>query len=274
MTRIAVFHFSATGNTERIAKTIGTQLMELGSEVDFFDITLPSSRQTMIDFDGFNAALFGFPIHSMRAPRICREWITGLNGLGKKCAMFFTYGGFQVHPAHHTTRKLLEQSNFKVVASAEFLASHTYNLGGWKAMEGRPDESDFSVAREYAERVLPRFTGEDPRVVGKLDEGPYTEQDLDAFERSRYKMVTMLPTREGLECQMCGLCEELCPTSAIDMQTGRAYANRCIACLRCVKECPDQVLKINDVKSFYFKKRDNDGETEASLKSKKSRMYL
>lgn len=274
MTKIAVFYFSATGNTEKIAQSIGTHLMELGGEVHFFDITLPSSRQKPIDIENFDAALFGFPIHSMRAPRICREWIAGLNGLGKKCAIFFTYGGFQVHPAHHTTRKLLEQNNFRVVASAEFLASHTYNLGGWQAMQGRPDESDFLVAREYAGRVLPRLTGEDPRLVDQLDESPYTEQDLDEFEKSRYKVVKILPTREGLECQMCGLCEELCPTDAIDMETGTADANRCIVCLRCVKECPDQVLRINDLTSFYFKKRDHDGETEASLRSKKSKMYL
>jgi ferredoxin/flavodoxin len=274
MNRIAFFYFSATGNTANIAKTIGTQLMELGGVVHFFDITLPSTRQMAVDLKGFDAAVFGFPIHSMRAPRICREWIAGLNGLGKKCAMYFTYGGFQVHPAHHTTRNLLERSNFKVVASAEFLASHTFNLGGWHAMESRPDESDFRVAREYAGQILRRFRGEDPRVVGDLDEGSYTEKDLDESERLRYKLVTMLPSRDGMECQMCGVCEELCPTGAMDIETGRADPRRCIVCLRCVKECPDQILRINDVTSFYFRKLDRDGETEASLRSKKSKMYL
>ena len=42
-----------------------------------------------------------------------------LEGQGKKCAMFFTYGGFGVHPTHYSTRQILENQNFVVVSSAE-----------------------------------------------------------------------------------------------------------------------------------------------------------
>ena len=51
--------------------------------------------------------------------------------------MFFTYGGFGVHPAHHATREILEERHFRVVSSAEFLGAHTFNRAGWEAMVDR-----------------------------------------------------------------------------------------------------------------------------------------
>ena len=98
-----------------------------------------------------------------------REWLRTLNGQGKKCSMFFTYGGFGVHPTHYSTRQMLEEQHFHVVSSAEFLGAHTFNLGGWKAMKGRPDERDVAVAQECVERTYKRFTDEDESLLGELE---------------------------------------------------------------------------------------------------------
>ena len=163
--KILLCCFSATGNTAAIAETIGRRLSELGAEVDSVDITLPSSRKQPIDLTPFQAAVFGAPIHSSRAPRVMRNWLETLDGQGKKCASFFTYGGFRVHPTHHTTREILHHRNFNLVASAEFLGCHTYNLGGWQAMEGRPDASDLAMAEQFADKIFDRFNGKDSAAV-------------------------------------------------------------------------------------------------------------
>ena len=64
------------------------------------------------------------------------------------------------------TRQILEEQNFIVVSSAEFLGAHTYNLGGHKAMEGHPDAIDLKMAKEFAQAAYKRFTGEDDGVLG------------------------------------------------------------------------------------------------------------
>lgn len=272
--KILLCWFSATGNTVAIAEAIGRRLSELGAEVDPLDITHTSNRERHLDLTAYAAAVFGAPIHSARAPRLVREWWETLDGQGKKCASFFTYGGFYVHPSHHTAREILSRRNFKLVASADFLGAHTYNLGGWQAMEGRPDASDFSAAAEFAEKIFGRFNGKDPAVVAELDTGLFTETELDNMEKVRYKAVTKLPTRDGAECQLCLLCEKQCPVGAMDAQTGEADPNLCIVCLRCFKNCPDQALKINDLAPFFRLKMEKDGETAATLQSKKSKLYL
>ena len=146
--KVLIVYFSATGNTAKMAGVIKEKFEELGAEVDVREVTSQAKRPATIDMTPYQAAVFGAPIHSWRAPRVFREWLSNQDGKGVKCSMFFTYGGFQVHPTHYSTKQILEQRNFRVVSSAEFPGVHTFNIGGWKAMDGRPDDSDFNAVRK------------------------------------------------------------------------------------------------------------------------------
>ena len=271
---IGLLCFSATGNTEKIGKVIQNRLEELGCNVDMIDITPHGAREKGFHCTPYDALILGAPVHSWRIPRLVREWIPFLSGDEKKCAIFLTYGGFQIHPAHYTTCQILQKQGFSVVSSAEFLAFHTFNIGGWKAMEGRPDESDFAVAREYADIIHARFSGKDPNLVGELEKTSHPEELLDQIEGFRFRILTQVPTRNGAECCMCRECEEFCPTGAIDATTGKTDPNKCIACLGCVLRCPEGVLKINDMTPSWEFKLKGEQITEEEMNGKKSRIYL
>jgi ferredoxin/flavodoxin len=271
---LGLLYFSATGNTEKISRVIKNRLEEFGCTVDMIDITPLSSRKGGFDCTSYDALILGAPVHSWRIPRVVREWLPNLSGDGKKCAIFLTYGGFQINPAHYTTSQLLQKQGFSVVSSAEFLAFHTFNIGGWKAMEGRPDESDIAVAREYAEIIYARFSGEDPSLVGELEKTSHPEELLDKIEGFRFRILTQVPTRQGADCCMCRECEEFCPTGAIDAMTGETDPSRCIACLGCVLRCPEGVLMINDMTPSWELKLKGEHITEEEMNGKKSRIYL
>ncbi len=272
--KILIPFFSATGNTAKITKVIQESFNRLGAKADDLDITSYSSRQSALDLKSYDAVVFGAPIFSNRAPRIVREWLMTLDGNGKKCSTFFTYGGFTVHPTHYSTKEILQKQNFVLVSSAEFLGKHTFNLGGWKAIPDRPDKSDFDVARQFVTETYKRFTGEDKNILGELEKTTHTEEELDSFESFRFKAVTQLPTREGKDCSMCMICEELCPTEAMKAEAGEAQAGKCIACLRCVYNCPDEALKINDFSHIWPMKLKMENETEETIRNKKSKIYL
>jgi ferredoxin/flavodoxin len=272
--KVLILYFSATGNTAKIAKVTEEKFKEEGFGVTMFDITPLVERQTKIDFEPYQGVVFGAPTHSRRAPRIMREWLRTLDGQGKKCSMFFTYGGFGVHPAHYSTREILKEQNFIVVSSAEFLGAHTFNLGGWKAMGDRPNELDFKVAKDYVELTCKRFTGEDDSILGELEKTEYTEEQLDSAETLRFKKVTQLPTRGGEECSLCLECEELCPTGAMEAESGEADKEKCITCLACVSNCPENALKINDMSDSWSRKLANEKVTEETMKDQKSKIYF
>jgi menaquinone-dependent protoporphyrinogen IX oxidase/ferredoxin len=272
--KVLILYFSATGNTRKLAEVIEERFAELRAEVTLRDITSYTDRQQTIDLEPYDAVVFGAPIHSWRAPRVVREWLRTLDGRGKKCSMFFTYGGFQVHPTHYSTRKILQEQNFTVVSSADFASKHTFNIGGWRAMCGRPDISDFEVAKEYADKTFDRFTGKDPAILEELPQPELTDEVLDKIESYRFTVVTKLPTRDGEECSMCMICEESCPTGAMSAESGHANSDKCIVCLACMANCPEDVLKINDLSENWSLKLELENIDEESLKGKKSRIYL
>ncbi|WP_300667780.1 EFR1 family ferrodoxin [Desulfoluna sp.] len=272
--KTALIFFSATENTARMARVIRHRLERSGVDVDEFDITAWSDRQKQLDLAPYHTLVFGFPVHSLRAPRVTREWLRTLNGGGKKCALFFTFGGFTVHPAHQTTREILREQHFSVVASAEFPGAHTFNHGGWRALADRPNAADDALAEEFADRVLKRFTGEDPAILGELDPGIYSAEELDRFEGFRFRMVTQIPTRAGAPCSLCGLCEEICPTQAMDATSGTADPEKCIACLRCLASCPEQALTINDMSASWTPKLNLGKTTEDALNAQQGTLYL
>jgi len=272
--KVLICYFSATGNTGQIAQAMGRRLTQMGAEVELKDVTALEARREPVSLAPYDAVIFGSPIHSMRAPRLLRNWLATLEGSGKRSATFFTFGGFQIHPAPFDTRRRLTERGLVVVASAAFPGAHTYNLAGWQAMQGRPDQQDLDLAAEFAEKLYPRLSGEDQAVLTELDPGPYTEEQLDEFESFRFKMAAMLPNRQGAECSMCMLCQEQCPSGAMDAETGEADPSKCILCLQCVKDCPDEVLKAGDMTPFFQFKMDKDQETPESLRQKRGILYF
>jgi len=140
-------------------------------------------------------------------------------------------------------------------------------------MDGRPDERDVDVAKEYVERTYARFINEDEKQLGELEKTEHPEELLDSIETMRFKVLTRLPTKDGQECGMCLVCEESCPTGAIKAELGEADQGRCIACLSCVTNCPENALKINDMSNSWPLKLKKENATEESLKEQCSRIY-
>ena len=270
---IAVIYFSATGNTAKIAKTISENLNAFDEvNVEEIDITSFSSRGKEITLDKYDGIFFGFPIYALRAPKILREWLRTLEGNNIKVSVFFTYGGVKVGIAHQSIKKILEGQNFRVVSTGEFLGKHTSNLAGWTLMNGRPNQNDLNIVKEYAEKTLIRFKGEDAGLV-QFDAPEMTEIQVDKVEDSANKR-RIPPSRNGEECSLCKTCEDNCPTAAMDAESGKANPERCIGCLKCVDNCPDKALKIADRTKMYTLMEKVLNLTPEILASRKSKFYL
>lgn len=55
----------------------------------------------------------------------------------------------------------------------------------------------------------------------------------------------VLPTIDLLRCNGCGMCEELCPTAAVEVRGGRALIVRpddCTFCEVCESYCPEGAI--------------------------------
>ncbi len=67
-------------------------------------------------------------------------------------------------------------------------------------------------------------------------------------KKARLAIIPKFPSPGVFEvktCTNCGTCAEVCPVGAVKVNEKGAYyidPNECIACMACVKECPEQVI--------------------------------
>ena len=271
--KIAVIYFSATGNTAIIADVISETLKTYPDiEVDKLDITSFSSRENKVDLSKYSGIFFGFPIYVLRAPKILREWVKALKGNTQKVSAFFTYGGVTSGISSQNIKQILEDQNFQVVSTGEFLGKHTSNLAGWSLMSEHPNQDDFDIAKEYAKKTFKRFTGEDSGLL-ELPSPDLSEKSVDRMEASSNKR-RIPPSRQGAECSMCNICEENCPTNAMNAETGEADPEKCIGCLQCLANCPDEALKVADRSKMFAVISKAMNLSEEVLASRRSKYFL
>lgn len=268
--KIALFYFSGTGNTERIAGAIAGELTEINVEIHIFNITSYKERQQNYDLAPYSAIIFGIPIYAWRAPEVVIEWLKSINGQGKRCATFFTYGGVAVGSAHYDTKEILHGSNFIHIGSSEFPGKHTFNLAGWDFLENRPDKRDFDIAKEFARKILNKFQEKENNRI-EIEDPMISKLILERFER-REKTLPK-PSRRGKECSMCRTCEEVCPSRAMNADTGEADNDKCLRCLRCMINCPDNVLEIADMTELSEFILNANNITKDELERRDSKIY-
>jgi len=271
---IALVYFSGTNVTKTYAKVIGDAFTESGCTVQLFDVTTYASRQKPLPVERFQAFVFGFPVYADFAPSLINTWLPTLEGDGKPCAQFFTYGARTSGYAHFHTMQILEQAGFHVLLSAEFLGRHSFNVGGWQILPNRPDQQDFTVARQYAVLALERFSTH-PAPVFKLQKPFGYHQAITAHQNQpkRSERAWTNPVRITVDCSMCRDCETECPTQAFSADTGLSDPADCIECMHCLYICPDQVIEIDkrmkqaysDFKAFWHL-------TEPMMRAKKSKI--
>ena len=271
--KIALVYFSATNVTHTYVQIIREGLLDQGCTVQAFNVTAYASRQNPLSYDGFNGIIFGFPVFSDFAPTVINNWLPTLDGQGKKCALFFTYGGRTTGYAHFHTKLLLEQAGFHVLLSAEFLGRHSFNVGGWRILPERPNGEDFAVAREYVALAIESFSQDTPAVF-RLQK-PFGYNQVMASLEDRQEITERHwrnPLRIAEGCSMCRDCETECPTQAFDADTGLSNPRTCIGCMHCVYICPDQALKVDDMQGVYTAFLSNWQVTEEMMNAKKSRI--
>jgi NAD-dependent dihydropyrimidine dehydrogenase PreA subunit len=272
--KIALIYFSATNVTHTYSQVIKEALVDQGCAVQLFNVTAYASRQEPLPIDDFGGFIFGFPVFADFAPSVINEWLPTLDGHGKKCALFFTYGARTTGYAHFHTKLLLEQAGFRVLFSAEFLGRHSFNVGGWRILPDRPNEQDFAVAREYAALAFERFLQDRPAVFSLQKPFGYNRVMASLKDQPKRKERGWKhPVRIAKECSMCRDCETECPAQAFDADSGLSEPDRCIECMRCVYTCPDKVLKIDErMKGDYDRFLADWHLTEEMMNAKKSRI--
>lgn len=176
------------------------------------------------------------------------EPLNRLEGESRWAIPVAVYGNRSPETCVEEMAGILRGRGFRVLAAASFVAEHSVSSPQYPIAPGRPDREDLEKAARFGEQV--RLKISDPfeiqvstrlknfltnEMVDSLPDG-YHRKAIDTI-----KDLVWVVFHDDAECIMCKNCEQVCPTSAMDIGSREVDDDLCIRCMACARACPEGV---------------------------------
>ena len=218
MTR--VYYFSGSGHSKAVADYLASRL-----ETNAAELTSYEGEFTAV-------AVVVFPVYCQNFPPMVKAFLRSLQA--DHAALVATYGGFSPGNVLREGAKLTAAT---VIAGACIPTGHSFLR----------EAAVFDTPA--LEPLLARIRYPEEAVFPRLRKNPFS--DLLPAWRSRIGLKIC----KNQSCTACGVCAKLCPMSAMENGTP---THKCIRCLRCVNNCPQNALVIRStlpMKLYLNRKR-------------------
>ena len=243
-------YFSATGNTEYIAKLFSRQM---GATC----LSIEDDANFTVEIKTHDVIAFCYPIFGSRVPRNMREFVfKHMSDLrGKKIIIFVTQMMFSGDGARVFT-DMFWDGTIEVIYAEHFNMPH--NVGNipvlWKpgdrAIKRAFEKAEIKMNRVCGDikngivrkRGFSRFSQFLGNIQGKLWQG-------DSAEIGPSKKSVEYKAKNGMkihnDCNVCELCVRICPVKNLVSDDGKiAPQGNCIVCYRCVNRCPKKAITV------------------------------
>ena len=225
----------------------------IANDFEVIDITHEGvAVEAMTDQD---VLLVAVPVYGGKVASVAMARLEALKGSNTPAIAVVVYGNRNFEGAAVQLSDFLTGRGFVVVAATAFVGEHSYSTDENPIAVGRPNVGDIADARRFGALVREKLALSKEAVdVSALKCPDSGEENVKAFvefvkgyqaEQAK-NPVKLLPTTDEEKCVMCGVCVDVCPTSAIDREDVSVVdATKCIKCCACVKECPKEAKILN-----------------------------
>ena len=243
-------YFSATGNTEYIAKLFSHQM-------DAKCLSIEADTNFTQEIKAHDTIAFCYPIYASRVPRIMREFAAKhMSDLsGKKIIIFITQMIFSGDGARVFTDMFWDDT-IEVIYAEHFNMPH--NTGNipifWKpsdkAIKKRVKKTNTKMMQVcknikkgiVKKRGFSRFSQILGNIQGKPWQGSSKEISASSFTVEN-------KAKNGVKihknCTTCGLCVKICPMKNLINDGDKIKQNsNCTVCYRCVNLCPAKAITV------------------------------
>lgn len=253
--RTAIFYFSQTGNTRKVAEAMQEVLAARAGFCALYRLEQTDPAEvTRYDLVGLGCPAFYF-----REPLNVQQFIQSIPCRPdpehpRPVFVFATHGGT---PGAVLPRlKLLGQSrNLKTLGAFQCLGVDTFPPFADRRpliAAGHPDETDLARAREFAWAMLKAANAPCRQEPGWDPAFPWPVRIVASFfSRPRLRWLArhgLLPVKRILSqrCTRCGLCVQACPQGIIALrESPHISESGCIYCYHCHRVCPQQAIACN-----------------------------
>jgi len=239
-----IYYFSGTGNSLWSAKTIARIIKEgtyPAQECELFNIGVEAQKdKIIIDAD---TAVFVFPSYAYGLPRVVRLFLKRAVFKAQYAASFVTYGSSPLGTLGEVRRILKKKRIGKLYFGSIPSVENYLVLFG-------PPKAETTERRVLMQE---KATEEAARCVIEKRENKVNTFCPFSFLVSRLFSLGLKlfykHYRLDENCGGCGICEKICPVSAIVMKDGRpVFSKKCEHCQGCVDMCPLRAIQFGRIR--------------------------
>jgi ferredoxin len=240
-----IYYFSGTGNTlwsaRKIAEIIGAncELVNIGVEAQKSDITIEADAVVLL-----------FPSYAYGLPIVVRGFLQKATFKTPYIAAFVTFGTSPGGTLAEACR-ILKRKKCGISYCDRMYFGRIPSVENYIAIFGPPKEKTtllrLAMQREATDKAARCIV---ERHTNRIN----TFHPCSAF-------VSMLFTMLGIKifykyyrvnnnCNGCGICEKMCPVSAITLKDSRpVFSKNCEHCQGCLNWCPHKAITFGRLKS-------------------------
>lgn len=238
-----VLYFSATGNTEYIAKEIAKQLDD-----ECLNLLDRMKNNDNSELHSDKPFIICAPVYVCEMPRFMSAYLKKQTFTGSKDVYFiFTSGGY-CGISGQLAKRIIRKKKMNYRGHAEFKMPRNYVAN---------DSYPMLETKEVEERILNSRDMIGP-VVEKIKAG----EKLKARHVFLFETIITLPfnpvwckykfkTKDFFytdKCVGCGKCVKLCPLNNVILQDGKpVWGDNCTHCMACIGNCPTQAIEYGEI---------------------------
>lgn len=240
MQDLSLIYYSPTGTTQKIVREIGRNLgLKLISESNIAD----NNTESTIQIYNNSLTIIGMPVYGGRLPITAIETVKKLQSNQSPVVIVVVYGNREYDDALLELKEIASNFGFMIIAGAAFIGEHSYSTTEKPIAKNRPDLQDLDKCRDFAGLITEKLNNfEHINDISALEipgNFPYKER--------KKLSATIHPETDNNRCNLCGICVDSCPTSAISIQ-GKVITigELCTLCCACVKNCPEEARTLDN----------------------------
>lgn len=238
-----ILYFSATGNTEFIAKELAKRLndecLNLLDRIKSRDYTPIHSEKPFI---------VCAPVYVCEIPRFMAKYLKKVSLTGSRdIYCIFTSGGY-CGPSGILTKHLFKRKGMRYMGYGEFQMPRNYVVNNSYPMLSQEDAQ---------KRILESYNRIDEIVTDISNGNDPKTRKVSLFET----IITvpfnplwckyMLKAKDFFSkesCIGCGKCEKLCPLNNISLKDKKpVWGKECTHCMACISNCPVRAIEYGNI---------------------------
>lgn len=232
-----IFYFSGTGNSQRAAKQIAS---ELGDEI--ISINQCFKNGVKNTYRSERPLVFVTPTYAWQMPKVVERWIRETRFEGNRNAYFVLTCGGSVGNAAVYAKKLCVEKGLRFRGLALVTMPNNY-----VALSNTPNQAECAaILKKAGERVA-------ALSVQIQKEEPFPDAPISFMDRMNSGPVNALfyilfVHDKGFaasdDCISCGKCAKRCPLNNIDLVNGKpVWKGNCTHCMACIGGCPVEAIE-------------------------------